>query len=110
MNTRRGLLRRLGRASQGPGGRRLLLLLAAIVLLVQTGFPAHEDSHPLGSPNTQCQYCVLGGHLFSVPNTAIEAPAPPLHAEIPLPALVTVHVPPFPRTRFSRGPPAEIIA
>ena len=102
------LLSRLRRGLQRPGGRRLFLSLTALMLLVQTGLPAHEDTHPIGYPDTHCQYCVMAGHLFSVTAIAIALPTPPLRAERPLAVLIEFHVPTHPRTHFSRGPPSEI--
>ncbi|MGH8372385.1 MAG: DUF2946 family protein [Gammaproteobacteria bacterium] len=90
--------------------RRLFMALALLVLMVQTGFPAHQDSHPIGSQDTLCQYCVLAGHAFGVPGVAILPPVVPTHTEYQLPAPVDFHIPVFPRTRFSRAPPSRSAA
>lgn len=85
--------------------RRLFMALVAVVLLVQTGFPAHQDTHPIGSQDNLCQYCVMAGHAFGVPSVAIAVPTVPVYAEYRSTRPVESHVQPFPRTRFSRGPP-----
>lgn len=88
-----------------PHWRRTFLVLAAVLLLVQTGFPAHQDSHPIGSQDNLCQYCVMAGHAFGVPGVAVLALPPASHTEYTPAKLVEFHIPPFPRTRFSRAPP-----
>lgn len=90
--------------------RRLFMALAAVVLLVQTGFPAHQDSHPIGSQDNLCQYCVLAGHAFGVPGISMLPPVVPGHIEYFSSTPVEVHVPDFPRTRFSRAPPSSSVA
>lgn len=99
------LLQRCRYASSDARWRRLFMALAVVVLLVQTGFPAHQDSHPIGDQDSLCQYCVLAGHAFGVPGVAMLPPAIPVLAEYQLPNPVEIHVPVFPRTRFSRAPP-----
>ena len=89
--------------------RRLFLALATVVLLVQTGFPAHQDTHPIGSHDL-CQYCFMVGHAFGVPTVALLVPTPPVHAEYRAVKPAEFHVTPFPRTRFSRGPPLNSYA
>ncbi|HEX5339587.1 MAG TPA: DUF2946 family protein [Gammaproteobacteria bacterium] len=106
---RQPLMHRCRYALRDVRWRRLFLALAAVIVLVQTGFPAHQDSHPIGSPDNQCQYCVLAGHAFGVPSVAILPPSAPVHAERPLIALIEFHVPAFPRTRFSRAPPSRSV-
>lgn len=103
-------MQRCRRALREAEPRRLFLALAAVILLVQTGFPAHQDTHPIGSPDTQCQYCVMAGHALGVPGIAQLPPASPARAERPLVELLEFHVPSFPRTRFSRAPPLNFPA
>lgn len=104
------LLPRLRRGLRRVTGRRLFLALATCLLLVQTGLPAHQDSHPLGYPDTHCQYCVMAGHLFSVPVVTLPPPVAPVPADRPLATLVEFQIPALPRTRFSRAPPSLSIA
>jgi hypothetical protein len=106
----RSLLHRYRYALHDARWRRLFMMLAAMVLMVQTGFPAHQDSHPIGSQDNLCQYCVLAGHAFGVPGAAILPPAPLVHTAYRLLIPVEFHVPVFPRTRFSRAPPSLSIA
>ncbi|MGH8400406.1 MAG: DUF2946 family protein [Gammaproteobacteria bacterium] len=90
--------------------RRLFMALAMVVLMVQTGFPAHQDSHPIGDQDSLCQYCVLAGHVFGVPGVAMPPATVPVFAEYQLPSPVEIHVSIFPRTRFSRAPPIPSVA
>ncbi|HEV2333640.1 MAG TPA: hypothetical protein VGV16_10815 [Gammaproteobacteria bacterium] len=102
------LIHRLRRLSTSRSGRALWLALLLLLTAVQTTLPAHEESHHLGQADVLCQYCVLGGHLYSLTSAP---PAPVLdstHDEVPLAAFVSFHVPPFPRTLYSRGPPSSI--
>lgn len=98
------LLHRYRSALRIPHWRRLLMAVAVMVLLVQTGFPAHQDSHPIGSQDNLCQYCVLAAHRFGVPGVTVIVPAVPVYAEYQFFESVQFHVRPFPCTRFSRGP------
>jgi hypothetical protein len=88
--------------------RGLLLLLALVLLAVQTSLPAHQDSHPLNQDDSSCHYCMLGGHAPGVPNAVLPPPAPEFSGETPRvyaerPAPETLV-----RTRYSRGPPSRI--
>jgi hypothetical protein len=87
--------------------RGLMLLLVLVVLAVQTSLPAHQDSHPIGSPDNHCQYCVMAGHAVGVPGVAIQAPLPPVYARHQGTKPVEIHARPLPRTLFSRGPPLD---
>lgn len=87
-------------------GRGLWLGLALLLLTVQTALPAHEASHHLGQADTLCQYCVLGGHLYSLPSAAAPPAVPHARWEVSHGILVSFIVAPFPRTLFSRGPPS----
>lgn len=104
------ILQRMRRSRITRTGRALWLALALLVLAVQTALPAHEASHHLGQADTLCQYCVLGGHLYSLPSS------PPLPViargryERPLSTFASFDVQPFPRTHFSRGPPSSVNA
>ena len=104
------ILQRMRRSRVSRTGRALWLALALLVLTVQTGLPAHEASHHLGQADTLCQYCVLGGHLYSLPSTPPAAVAPPMHWEAPHGIFAPAIVSPFPRTIFSRGPPSVVNA
>lgn len=104
------LLQRLRRFRIGRTGRALWLALALLVLAVQTTLPAHEESHHLGQADTLCQYCVLGGHLYSLPSTPPPAAAPQLRWDAPHGVFASAIVSSRPRTVFSRGPPSGIDA
>ena len=104
------LLQRLRRSRTTRAVRALWFALALLVLGVQTALPAHQESHHLGQADSLCQYCVLGGHLYSLTSTPPTLPAPQFHWEAPRRVSTTVIVPPFPRTVFSRGPPSAIDA
>lgn len=99
---------RLFRSS--PRSRGLWLALTLMVLAVQTGLPAHEDSHPVGQTDSFCQYCALGGNLFGMPDAVLPLPVAPARAEAPLPVLFSLDVTPFPRTLFGRAPPSDLDA
>ncbi|HSC47327.1 MAG TPA: DUF2946 family protein [Gammaproteobacteria bacterium] len=86
------------------------LALALLVLAVQTGLPAHEDSHPVGQTDSLCQYCALGGNLFGMPNAALPPVGAAAPVETPLPTLFSLDVTPFPRTLFGRAPPSIVNA
>ncbi|HEX4299970.1 MAG TPA: DUF2946 family protein [Gammaproteobacteria bacterium] len=90
--------------------RGLWSLVGLMLLAVQTGLPAHQDSHPLNQPDIACHYCMLAGHAPGMPT--LSAPPPPSLACHEAPRLVAVSriVRGFPRTRFSRGPPSRIDA
>jgi len=96
------------RASRARHG--LWLLVGLVLLAVQTGLPAHQDSHPLNQPDIACHYCMLGGHAPGMPSLALP-PLPDLaRQEAPCLATVSQIVGSFPRTRFSRGPPSRVDA
>jgi hypothetical protein len=95
---------------RSPRSRGLWLALTLLVLAVQTGLPAHEDSHPVGQTDSLCQYCALGGNLFGMPDAMLPPRAAPVRAEAPLPALFSLDVTPFPRTLFGRAPPSDLDA
>jgi hypothetical protein len=85
--------------------RGLWLLVGLMLLAVQTGLPAHQDSHPLNQPDIACHYCMLGGHAPGMPNL-LQPPSSDLaRHEAPRFVAVSRIVRGFPRTRFSRGPP-----
>ena len=86
--------------------RRTMLATLAVTLLVQMGLPAHEESHPLGTQQLHCEYCVMAAHAVGVPGVAIPAPAAPVYADHQGVKPVEFHVSPLPRTLFSRGPPS----
>jgi hypothetical protein len=104
------LLQRLRRSRATRTVRALWFALALLVLGVQTALPAHQESHHLGQADSLCQYCVLGGHLYSLTSTPPAIPAPALHWEAPGGVSIAFVVSPFPRTVFSRGPPSAIDA
>lgn len=88
--------------------RGLMLLLALLVLAVQTSLPAHQDSHPLNQSDSACHYCMMGGHAPGMPTAALPLPvatygfeAPRVYAERPASETLV-------RTRYSRGPPSRI--
>jgi hypothetical protein len=87
--------------------RGLWLALTLLVLVVQTGIAAHEETHPLGQSDSQCHYCALGGNLFGMPGQALPPPAPPMHAQVSLPELISIVSAPIPRGYLSRAPPSE---
>jgi hypothetical protein len=90
--------------------RGLWLLVGLVLLAVQAGLPAHQDSHPLSQPDIACHYCMLGGHAPGMPSLA--QPPLPDRARHDVPRLVAVSrvFRGFPRTRFSRAPPSRIDA
>lgn len=87
-----------------------MLAVLAVMLLVQTAFPAHEETHPLGTQQHHCEYCVMAAHAVGMPSTAIAAPAAPVYADFEAAKPVEFHVLPLPRTLFSRGPPSNPLA
>lgn len=101
-----GTLQRTHRSRLTRTGRGLWLALAMLLLAVQTSLPAHEASHHLGQADVLCQYCVLGGHLYSLPSTATPPIVPHARWESSHGSFVSRIVAPFPRTLFSRGPPS----
>jgi hypothetical protein len=105
-----GILQRMRRFRLTRPGRGLWLALALMVLAVQTSLPAHEASHHLGQTDKLCQYCVLGGHLYSLTSTTPPPPIPHGRWETPCGSFVTFIVAPYPRTLFSRGPPSTVNA
>lgn len=104
------LLHRCRSALRDSRWRRLFLALAAVVLLVQTGFPAHQETHPIGSQDNLCQYCVLAGHAFGVPGAVLTLHVPTDYTEYAIQKPAQLHVRPYPRTRFSRAPPTYFVA
>lgn len=82
-----------------------MFVALAVMFVVQTALPAHQDTHPIGSTHTHCEYCVMAGHAFGVPGMAILVPPTPVYAEYQGAKPSEVHVQPYPRTLFSRGPP-----
>ena len=104
------IFQRMRRSRITRTGRALWLALALLVLAVQTALPAHEASHHLGQADTLCQYCVLGGHLFSLPSTPPAVTAPQMRWEASQRVFVSAIVTPYPRTVFSRGPPSGVNA
>jgi hypothetical protein len=94
--------------SRSPKPRRALgLVLGLLLLAVQTGIAAHQETHPLGQPDSQCHYCVLGGHLFGMPNVAVPPPVTPTHPQLALPVQVSLTTAAAIRGFLSRAPPAE---
>lgn len=89
--------------------RRGMFVALAIMVVVQTALPAHQDTHPIGSLHVHCEYCVLAGHALGVPGMAILVPPAPVYAENQVPKHSEVYVQPYPRTLFSRGPPVNPI-
>lgn len=87
-----------------------MLATLAIMLLVQTALPAHEDSHPLGTQQLHCGYCFMAVHAVGVPSVAIPVQAAPVYADCQAAKPVEFHVPSLPRTLFSRGPPLTSLA
>ena len=90
--------------------RGLWSLVGLMLLAVQTGLPAHQDSHPLNQPDIACHYCMLGGHAPGIPILAQPPLANRAHHEAPRLVAVSRIVRSLPRTRFSRGPPSRIDA
>lgn len=104
------LLQRLRRSRTTRTVQALWLALTLLVLGVQTALPAHQESHHLGQADSLCQYCVLGGHLYSLTSTPPAISAPQSHWEAPHGISFSAIVSSFPRTVFSRGPPSAIDA
>lgn len=104
------LLQSLRRSRTTRTVRALWFALTLLVLGVQTALPAHQESHHLGQADSLCQYCVLGGHLYSLTSTPPSISAPQFHWEAPQGRFSSAIVSPFPRTVFSRGPPSAIVA
>lgn len=105
-----GFLQRMRRFRLSRPGRALWFALALTVLAVQTSLPAHEASHHLGQTDKLCQYCVFGGHLYSLTSTTPPPAVPHARWEAPCSGFVSRIVAPYPRTLFSRGPPSSINA
>ncbi|HEV7164560.1 MAG: DUF2946 family protein [Gammaproteobacteria bacterium] len=103
-------LQRIRRFRTTRTGRGLWLALALMLLTVQTALPAHEASHHLGQADILCQYCVLGGHLYSLTSTTPPPFIPQVHSATPQVVFASFVFAPFPRTVFSRGPPSSIDA
>lgn len=98
-------MHRLRRLSTSRSGRALWLALLLFLTAVQTTLPAHEESHHLGQADVLCQYCVLGGHLYSLTSATPAVSAPQFNWEASSSVFASFIVTPFPRTLFSRGPP-----
>ena len=105
-----GILQRMRRFRLSRPGRSLWLALVLVVLAVQTALPAHEASHHIGQTDKLCQYCVLGGHLYSLTSSTPSPTVPHARWEAPRDNFATRIVAPFPRTIFSRGPPSFVNA
>lgn len=103
-------LQRMRRFRLTRTGRGLWLALTLLLLTVQTALPAHEESHHLGQADVLCQYCVVGGHLYSLTSTTPPPTVTQVHGEVPQAVFISLVVAPFPRTVFSRGPPSRIDA
>ena len=88
--------------------RGLMLLVALMLLAVQTSLPAHQDSHPLNQDDSSCHYCMLGGHMPGATSTALPLAAPEFSAEAPRVQAERPASEPLVRTRYSRGPPSRI--
>jgi hypothetical protein len=88
--------------------RGLMLLLALVVLAVQTSLPAHQDSHPLNQDDSACHYCMAGGHAPGVPTAALSLPVIRFAIETPRAYAERPATEPLVRTRYSRGPPSRI--
>jgi len=88
--------------------RGLMLLLAVVVLAVQTSLPAHQDSHPLNQDDSACHYCMLGGHTPGATSAALPLPAPEFGVAVPRLYAERPASEPLVRTRYSRGPPPRI--
>lgn len=101
-----GILQRMRHSRLTRLGRGLWLGLALLLLAVQTSLPAHEASHHLAQTDILCQYCVLGGHLYSLPSIATPPTVPHARWEASHGSFASRIVAPFPRTLFSRGPPS----
>ena len=86
--------------------RGLWIALTLLVLAVQTALPAHQASHTFGQSDTQCQYCVLGGHLPGMPGVALLPPAGPGRLEAPQHVFASLVPESRPRSVSNRGPPS----
>lgn len=88
--------------------RGLWFALALLVLAVQTGLPAHQDSHPLsGKSDLQCQYCMLGGNLHGMPSVALVLPMPMMRIEAPQHVFASLVDSSRPHRVANRGPPSS---
>jgi len=87
-----------------------MLLLALVVLAVQTSLPAHQDSHPLNQSDSACHYCMMGGHAPGMPVAALPPPVSRSGIEAPRPRPERPASETLVRTRYSRGPPSRIDA
>src|SRR5579872_5334708 len=88
-----------------PRLRRVLgLVLGLVLLAVQSGIVAHQETHPLGQSDSQCHYCVLGGHLFGMPNVALPPPVTPVKPQVSLPTQNSLTAAPAIRGFLSRAP------
>lgn len=85
-----------------------MLLLALVVLAVQTSLPAHQDSHPLNQDDSACHYCMAGGHAPGVPTAALPLQVSTPDIEPPRLGAERPASEPLVRTRYSRGPPSRI--
>ena len=87
-----------------------MLLLALVILAVQTSLPAHEDSHPLNQSDSACHYCMMGGHAPGMPSATLPLTGARFGVETPRVYAERPASEPLVRTRFSRGPPSRIDA
>ena len=91
-----------------PKLRRVVgLVLGLLLLVVQTGIATHQETHPIGQPDSQCHYCVLGGHLFGMPNVAVPPPVTAAQPHLAMLAQDSLVVAPAIRGFLSRAPPTE---
>lgn len=88
--------------------RGLMLLVALVLLAVQTSLPAHQDSHPLNQDDSACHYCMLGGHTPGATSAALQLTAPEFSPDAPRVYAERPASEPLVRTRYSRGPPSRI--
>jgi hypothetical protein len=93
-----------------PARRGLWLALALMLLAVQTGMPAHQDSHPLGQADNLCHYCMLGGHAPGVLSAALPQTFPALRHEAPQRLEIRPAAIGFFRNQTSRAPPSVVDA
>lgn len=105
------LIQRMRRRQATRRGRALWLALGLLLLAVQTALPAHLASHHLGqAPDVHCQYCVLGGHVYSPTSSTPPIAVIAYRPEEPVCILTAQAVASCPLTVSSRGPPSRIDA
>lgn len=86
-----------------------MFVALAMMLVVQVWFPAHLESHPIGSLHVHCDYCGMAGHAVGMPGSAIKVSTAPTYAQYQTTKAPEFQVQSFPRTRFSRAPPLTSI-